>query len=267
MTCPGASGRTPHLAAISREAYVYLGAGAAVLLQMAHPGVGRGVARHSTTLARPFDRLRTTMTYVYVVTLGTDAEREAVARMIDRVHAPVRGPGYSAFDPGLQLWVAATLYRGALDLRCAFEGGPGPAHADALHREAALYGTTLQVRPEMWPADRAAFEAYWARTLAAAEVLPEVRDYAQRLLSGRDVPWPARLAMPLQRLATAALLPASLREAYGLPWSERDARRWARFLRIAPRVYRWIPAPLRHLPARLVLADMRRRRARGRRVI
>ena len=63
---------SPGLADINREAYLYFGAGAAVAWQMADPGVDRGVARHSTTLERPLDRLRATMTYIYAVSLGDD---------------------------------------------------------------------------------------------------------------------------------------------------------------------------------------------------
>ena len=44
------------------ESMLLLGAGATVLLQLALRGVGHGVADHSTTLVRPLDRLRTTMT-------------------------------------------------------------------------------------------------------------------------------------------------------------------------------------------------------------
>ena len=70
----------PTLAGINREAYIYFGAGATVAWQMARPGVGRGVARHSATLERPLERLRATMAYVYAVTLGSDAQRGAGRR-------------------------------------------------------------------------------------------------------------------------------------------------------------------------------------------
>lgn len=72
------------LAHINREAYIYFGAGATVVWQMAMPGVGRGVANHSTTLERPLERLRATMAYVYAVSLGSDAQRAAIARHVNR---------------------------------------------------------------------------------------------------------------------------------------------------------------------------------------
>jgi uncharacterized protein (DUF2236 family) len=124
----------PTLAAINREAYIYFGAGVTVAWQLAKPRVGRGVARHSRTLDHPLQRLRATMSYVYAVTLGTDVDRAAIARHVNHAHRPVMGPGYNAFDRDLQLWVAATLYRGAVDVY-EFFVGPVPAHA----RE-ALYG-------------------------------------------------------------------------------------------------------------------------------
>src|SRR5690606_7209061 len=69
----GAAVKHVTLADINREAYILFAAGATVAWQMARPGVGRGVARHSRTLERPLDRLHATMAYVYAVTLGTDA--------------------------------------------------------------------------------------------------------------------------------------------------------------------------------------------------
>lgn len=252
---------------ISREAYIFLGAGAAVLLQMAQPGVGLGVAEHSATLQRPLDRLRTTMTYIYALTLGTEEERRAIGALVNRAHAPVRSDRYSAFDPRLQLWVAATLYRGAAVLAELFHGALPPQQAEALYREAAVYGTTLQMPAAAWPADRAAFGRYWDDTLRGLEVEEPVRRYVHALLDGGAVPWWLRGLMPLQRFVTRGLLPAQLRAAYALAWTDKDQRRWDRFCRWAPRLYWWTPGFLRHLPARFVLADMRRRMAGHQRVI
>jgi uncharacterized protein (DUF2236 family) len=247
------------LADINREAYIYFGAGAAVAWQMANPGVGRGVARHSTTLERPVDRLRATMSYIYAVSLGNDADRQAIRRMVDHAHAPVRGPGYSAFDPDLQLWVAATLYRGAADMYGLFVGPLRAEAAEQLYREARAFGATLQVRDTQWPGDVAAFDAWWDAQRRSVHVEPEVRDYMQAVLRGGRTPWYLRWALPLQRFVTRALLPPDLRQAYGLTWDARDARRWARFQHWAPRLYWRLPAWLRHLPGRIVLADFRRR--------
>jgi hypothetical protein len=94
---------------IVREAILLAGGAAAILLQVANPGVGQGVNEHSNFAYRPLDRLRTTMTYVYTIACGSASEKAAVIDMVHRAHSTVRGRGYSADDPDLQLWVAATV--------------------------------------------------------------------------------------------------------------------------------------------------------------
>ncbi|WP_207005621.1 oxygenase MpaB family protein [Trinickia mobilis] len=249
------------LADVTKEAYIYLGAGAAVVLQLAHPGVGQGVVEHSDTLRRPVDRLRTTMTFIYAVTLGTADERQYVARYVDQAHGPVRSASYSAFDPDLQRWVAATLFKGALTLHEMFEGPLAPPDRDALCREAAVYGTTLQMPAELWPGDLAAFDAYWTRSLAGFTVNEDVRRYVHALLGAEGAPWWIRVLMPLQRFATRGLLPDEIRRAFALSWTTQDERRWAWFVRYAPRLYRCVPGVLRRLPAAWVMRGFRRRMA------
>src|SRR5690606_3974453 len=126
------------------------------------------------------------------------------------------------------------------------------------YRQAWAYGRTLQVPDTAWPADVAAFDAWWeaqARRLAVDE---EVRGYMQAVLGGGKAPWWVRPALPLQRLATAGLLPPRLRELYGLPWDAGRERRWQAFRRWAPRLYRLAPRWLRHLPARYYRNQLRR---------
>jgi len=251
--------RARTLADINREAYIYFGAGATVAWQMAMPGVGRGVARHSQTLQRPLDRLRATMGYVYAVTLGDEADRQRIAGHVNRAHRPVRGDGYSAFDRDLQLWVAATLYRGALDVHALSAGPVAPEHRESLYRQAWAFGRTLQVRDDQWPPDTAAFDRWWHARERALSVDPQVRAYLRAVLDGRHAPWYLRPAMPLQRFVTRGLLPPRLRALFGLPWSGRDERNWRRFRRWAPRLYWAMPRLLRHWPAQHYLGQLRSR--------
>lgn len=249
------------------ESMLLLGAGATVLLQLALPGVGHGVADHSTTLQRPLDRLRTTMTYVYAVTLGTPEEKQTVVRLVNRAHVPVRSDRYNAFDPELQLWVAATLYRNGFDMYTRFFGELSEADAERLYRQSAIYGTALQVREDMWPPSRAEFDAYWDRTIARAEVDEQVRAYVRGLLTGGRAPLPVRITMPLQRFFTIGLLPPRIRDQFALPWSPRDQRRFDRLMRVLPIVYRRVPRPIRQITATYYLWDMRRRLAAHRHLI
>jgi uncharacterized protein (DUF2236 family) len=86
--------------------------------------------------------------------MGTSEERQICRREVSRSHAGVRSTAgspvsYSAFDPRLQLWVAACLYRGVIDIHTLLHGPVDDATAEAIYRESWRLGTTLQhrVRP------------------------------------------------------------------------------------------------------------------------
>ncbi len=149
---------------------VLLAGPANVIIQMARPGVGYGVLESRVESGRvdrhPIKRARTTFTYLAVATGGTEAQKAAFRRAVNKAHAQVYSASespvqYNAFDKDLQLWVAACLYKGAVDVYRMFIGDMDEATAERHYREGSTLGTTLQVPPEMWPADRAAFERYW----------------------------------------------------------------------------------------------------------
>ena len=123
--------------AVAREGALLAGGARAILLQIAHPGVARGVAEHSDFAGRPLDRLRATLTYVYGVTFGTPEESRAVAAMVTEAHRSVAGAGYRASDPELQLWVAATLYDTALLIYEQLFGALDPAVAEKVYEQYA----------------------------------------------------------------------------------------------------------------------------------
>ena len=77
------------IADFGAEGILLAGAGRAILLQLANPAVGRGVAEHSTFVDRPVNRLKGTLTYVYGVVYGTDVQVDAVRRRVNRAHVPV----------------------------------------------------------------------------------------------------------------------------------------------------------------------------------
>ena len=249
------------------EPGLMLGSGSAVMYQLAVWGVGKGVAEHSNTLERPLDRLRTTLSYVYVMGLGTEEEKAAIARMVNRAHVPVKGEGYTAYDPELQLWVAATLAAVGQDMYERIFGRLDDATRESLYRETWVYGTALQVKPEMWPPTRAEFDEYWARMQGEFRSDAQIQRYARALLSTRDAKWFVKPLSPLISLVTRGNLSAEAREVLGLPWNGRDQRRYDRFWVVVRVVYPRIPRWLRGLPARLAMVEVRWRMRTGRRVI
>ncbi|GAA0592673.1 DUF2236 domain-containing protein [Kribbella sandramycini] len=246
-----------------------LAGSANVVMQLSRPGVGRGVVESrvdgSNLFRHPVRRTRTTLTYLAVATMGTAAEQAAYRRFVNRAHAQVRsteaGPvAYNAFDPELQLWVAACLYKGFEDTQLAFFRG----NAERYYSAAAIFGTMLQVRPELWPADRAAFEEYWTHSLDQVHVDDDVRRYLLALIDLKFLP--AWLALPgrrFHRFVTTGFLPPPFRDQLHLTWTTRDQHHFDRLLRGIRSVILHSPGPIRRFPFNLCLWDLRRRLTNG----
>ena len=246
---------------VAREGALLAGGARAILLQIAHPGVGRGVVEHSDFAGRPLDRLRATLTYVYCVTFGTPEEIEAVAATVTAAHRKVAGAGYRASDPELQLWVAATLYDTALLVYGEVFGPLDAAVADRVYEQYAVLGTALQVPAELWPPDRSAFRVYWEHMIDTLEVSDDARRVARDLLSPEHAPLILKAAMPINRFLTAAWLPERIRGQYGIVWDDSQRRRYEQLMKLTRLAYRLLPAPLREAPKTYYLREMRRRLA------
>jgi uncharacterized protein (DUF2236 family) len=76
---------------VDREAAVFLGAGRALLLQLAHPWVAAAIAEHSRTFADPIARFHQTFNTVFTMVFGTRDQALAAARRLNRRHAAVTG--------------------------------------------------------------------------------------------------------------------------------------------------------------------------------
>jgi uncharacterized protein (DUF2236 family) len=245
-----------------------------VIMQLSRPAVGYGVmeskVESGSAMLHPLKRARTTSTYLAVALLGDEADRLAFRRAVDSQHRQVRSGAdspvsYNAFSPPLQLWVAACLYYGMVDIITRTQGLPDERTADALYQHASRLGTTLQVRPGMWPADRAAFERYWEDSLAETRIDDAVGSYLMRLVRLENLPLPLRVAFgPSMRFWTTGFLPPHLRDQMGLRWSRRDQLRFDRGLRLLGRAEQCLPARMKALPLELLLLDLRRRVQAGR---
>lgn len=249
-----------------------LAGSANVIMQLAHPGVGYGVYESrvdsGNLFVHPLKRTRTTLSYLAVATYGTPEDRRAFRRAVGRAHAQVHSTDtspvtYDAFDPDLQLWVAACLYRGWEDMQRCF--GDPAAITEETYQQGAVFGTTLQVPPERWPATRADFEEYWVRQVSQMTVDPEIRDLL-RSIARLEFAGPviAGLAGWWSQILTVGFLPEEFRQQMGMslkPWQQTvfDAHN-----QVARMVVRRLPGPLRRFPFGLLLADVRRRNRTGR---
>src|SRR5689334_5884335 len=179
----------PEIERLARDAIAAsaLFGAANVIMQLAQLPVGRGVAESTVDSGRvdlhPYKRQRTTGSYLIVAMLGTEAERGAMRDEVNRQHRGVVRTAdeadvpYNAFDPKLQLWVAACIYVGfSVWLEMAGRLRTDEQR-DAFYARCARLGTTLQVPEDMWPADRDAFAAYWWQEMDAIEMDDVTRNY------------------------------------------------------------------------------------------
>lgn len=260
----GRSTRPVAVEDIAAEALTLAGGGRALLLQIAHPAVGRGVVDHSDFASRLMDRFDGTVLYLTATMFGSPAEQAAMRRLVNRAHAPVRGVDpasgttYNAFDPALQLWVAATLYQTMMDLHARVFGPLSPEQADTAYRELSQALSNLQLTPDRWPADRAAFDDYWKRMIESLRVDSDVLAVSRQILYPSGVAWWLRPGLPLLRLVTAGLLPPAVRAQFRLPWTSARQRRFDRAMRWTARLYPRLPLRLRHLLRDRYLAKLRR---------
>ncbi|MGQ3383695.1 oxygenase MpaB family protein [Glutamicibacter sp. TV12E] len=262
------AGRIDESSAFSRvapEAGLLLGAGRAILMQLAHPQIGTAIARHSDFASDPLKRLVHTLGYIYALSNGNAEQQRTMINYVNKSHQNVRGtrnesealPGYSALDPRLQLWVAATLFDSARVIAEQILSGDF-AHDEQLYQQYALLGGALQMPENYWPASLHDFDLYLEQTLATVAVTGQARQLADELFSAPRAPWWIRAGLPLMRDVTIAQLPAAVREQFGFELSNKVRRRNSMTVAFVRLATRWLPRAIRHLPMRLMLRHVDR---------
>jgi uncharacterized protein (DUF2236 family) len=219
---------------------VVVGWSRAILLQLAHPLVAAGVAEHSSFGSGGFTavaRLHHTIRAMLALVFGDAAARLAALEGIRAIHRRVHGhlpsaagpfpagTPYTAEDPDLVLWVHATLLE---SIPMVYELMVRPLtnrERDVYCDEAAATAIDLGARPDEVPRTWNATLTYLERMHGSGAIVvsAQARALASRVLS----PPFATLVAPgvwVNRLVTAGLLPAPLRQQYGLPWTARHER-------------------------------------------
>ena len=241
---------------INRESALFLAAGRAVLLQLAHPWVATAIAEHSRTLHDPIGRFHRTCQAMFSITFAPLDVAMATARRLHCRHTNIQGnlrepagefaPGsrYEANEISALRWVYATLVDSAVLAYELVLPPLTPAERDEYYAEslrtAALFGIPRDALPRAW----SDFEAYMRTTLDldTLAVTSAARVMAQELNAGAGLPvrtpfWYGAL--------TTQLLPASLRGEFQLPYGDVEQRSAERALRWLRRVYSHLPAALR----------------------
>jgi uncharacterized protein (DUF2236 family) len=252
---------------INREAALFLGAGRAALLQLAHPWVATALTQHSSLLGDPIARFQNTFRVVFTMIFGSLEQAFAASRHLHTLHTGIRGEmsdtvgawqtgtRYEANEVAALCWVFATLVESAvLAYECV--GHLSDAEREQYFEEsktmAALFGVPVDALPRDW----AAFEEF-CRGMVASDTLgvtEAARSMGHAILAGAGS-WirPPRW----YRALTMDWLPARIRNEFGLTFSLLDegashrARRWLPGIwKMLPRFLRFV-GPYREANARI----------------
>jgi uncharacterized protein (DUF2236 family) len=262
----GLFGPTSKLWEVNREAIIFLGAGRAALLQLAHPWVAYGVEHHSATRTDPYGRFQRTFKQVFAMIYGDlDAVRKA-AHDVHAIHNHIVGTmpmhvgryradaRYRANTPHALFWVHATLFDTSV---WCFETIVRPLsiaeknrYYEETKRFALLFGIPDAVIPETWDD----FQRYMAKSMNSdmLEVAPCARDMAAFLFA----PTVPRVASPIVDIIgpryaeiTAWMLPEHLARGFGLARGGRLGELRFRAALASLRVaHPLLPARLRYQP-------------------
>ncbi len=243
---------------VNRESFLLLGGGAALLLQLAHPLVAAGVADHSGFRDEPIKRLVRTVRTMQDIIYEDRATALGAARQVQRVHARVQGvlteatshypagTPYRASDPALLLWVHATLLTTALTTYEQFMPPLTPRERNAFYGESKAVARVLGLTDVDLPPDYRAFERYFLGMLKGPElaVTPRVLELAQHVIHP-PISWVPRIAGDAASIATAALLPAPVRQLYGLRFGAKRQFAWRLLRRSLRKTLPYMPNVVR----------------------
>ena len=243
---------------VDREGAVFLGAGRALLLQLAHPWVAAAISEHSRSLSDPIGRFHRTFGIVFTMVFGTTGQALSAARHLHRRHAAIggtltehsgifpAGSPYRANDVAALRWVHATLVETAL---LAYELVNPPLSEEDRERyytESRLFGALFGIPQSVLPRSWGGFAEYLDHMFASDElaVSSAARVIAAALFSGAGTGWRAPF---WYRALTASLLPPRLRTAFELPYGPSEERSVQRALGILRFVHPRMPARLRYV--------------------
>jgi uncharacterized protein (DUF2236 family) len=243
---------------VDREAANFLGAGRALLLQLAHPWVAAAIEQHSDTFAHPIGRFHRTFKLVFTLVFGTLEQSLKAARMLHQLHAGITGtlpraagpfPAGSPFNAnGIAAlrWVYATLIDTSVICHALVLPPLTLAEREQFFEESCLFAGFFGISREHLPGSWSEFCGYVHRFLESdvLTVTGAARSMAHRLLSD-EAHW--LRAPPSYMALTAELLPPRLRDAFGLPYGSRERAAAARLRARLRAIYPYLPSRLRHV--------------------
>jgi uncharacterized protein (DUF2236 family) len=243
---------------INRESALFLGAGRAALLQLAHPWVAAALDQHSSLLAKPIARFHNTFRFVFTMIFGTAPQAFRTARSLYQMHTRITGnlpddvagytgnSRYEALQVPALLWVYATLIDSAVTAYQCVLPPLGPDELAAYYAESKILAGLFGIPPNALPADWSSFQTYVAQMCVsqALGVSDRSRYMAQSVMSGAG----SRIYVPRWYSSlTTAWLPPRFQEEFGFAFGIAEQTRSQKARRLLERLYAKLPSPVRYV--------------------
>lgn len=240
---------------INRESALFLAAGRAALLQLAHPWIAAAIAQHSRTLDDPIRRFRHTFRVMFTMSFGSLDQAFEAARRLHRLHESIRGTvsetagrfkrgsNYQANEVDSLVWVFAALIDSSLLAYELVLPALSPTERDKYYAESRKSAALFGIPADRMPQNLAAFQQYMQSALHSdmLGVSAATRELAHRLQSGAGL-W---IHPPFwYRALTTQLLPLRFRQEFGFIFGEHERN-------AADRAIHWIRRTYIHMPSAL----------------
>lgn len=245
---------------VNRHTEIFMGAGAANLLQLAHPWVAQAIDQHSKTQTEPFARLRRTFLNVHQMVFGNLDQVLQSALRVHNIHAAIAGKvsestgktkagsAYFANQVGAMMWVHATLWVTGLRVYEIFHGPLSRAEREQYYTESKLFAYLFGIPADAMPPTWNDFMAYYNGVVDSdlLKVGAVGRQLVEYIFTMKDWLIPV---LNRHKIHTAVLLPDRLRAEFGFP--EITPKVQASFdfdVRLAGKVVKYAPDDIKYIP-------------------
>jgi uncharacterized protein (DUF2236 family) len=223
--------------------------------------LGQGVLDHSVFFDDTAARVKRSLPPIFMTVYGADDDNPGL-RVRD-FHRDIKGDmpdgnRYHALDPETYFWAHATFVDQVLYFADTFVKRLTRAEKEQIYLESKTWYRRYGVSDRPMPADYAEFERYWDRMIDEVVVAHRTAKYGvgyvtkgfPRPKGVRPAVWRliALVFNPVAAFLTTGGMPPRTRTLLGLPWSERQERRYHRFAalwRSRPVNWVWDRLPMR----------------------
>lgn len=244
-----------------------------LVLQAAHPDVGAAVAQYSVYKKEPWSRLSRTgfslVRFLYGGKNGEQSRQEASS--LRALHAHIKGvradgTQYHALTPSTFRVVPDTFLAGVIRFREAMHNPLSPTEKSQLYEEYVQLCLLFRIPRSALESNLDEFERYFDDLLlntmtyneTVAFLLGEMMQYGPRI---HYLPMPqswwqwiySRTLYPLIRIFTLGFLDPRFRSKHGIAWSDKDEKRYRRYVAVLRTLRKIIPRWARYSPFSLYI--------------